>query len=465
MLNLTEEAKLSLDELMKVLAASHSAFHSTAALVKMLKAAGFNDYTASGITKIEPGMRGFITQNKSALMAFRIGEKPLENGFKIVGAHTDSPTLRIKPNPIIEREGCLLLNTEVYGGPILNTWFDRPLSLAGRIVYRKDGKLRDELIDLVDPLLILPNLAIHMNRKVNEGEPIIRQKMLLPVIALADSVEDFGRTVNNFGNVAGTDADVPASKQQNKLNKLKLIETICAAKLGCPSEDIIDYDLYVYDIQPPCVVGLNHELLSSPRLDNVAMSFAAVSSLIKSTSATATCVAFASDNEEVGSRSRQGAASMFCRDMLESLFLASGGDRLGFLNCLNNSFLISADQAHAVHPHYPEVADPVNHPRINHGPVIKLAANLSYATDAGSAAVFKELCRQAEAPFQYFVNHSDRPGGSTIGPISTAYLHCPTVDIGNAIWGMHSVRETGGVADTYILIKILRNFYSNNGII
>lgn len=432
-MKLTIKQKKSLDGLRRSLDATHSAFCAAKHFRGLLLEAGFQDYTHKLPEKLETGAKGFFVKNDSAVLAFVVGKD--KNGpFRLIGAHTDSPTLRIKPQPFIKKEGCLLLNAEVYGGPILNSWFDRPLSLAGRVVCKKGAQLESLQVDLRKPLLLLPNLAIHMNRQVNDGVKVEKQKQLLPVLTLF------------------------ADKKEEDAWPNDKLEELLAEAAGVDKKDILDWDLTVYDCQEAVLGGLNDEWINSPRLDNIGMVHAGLTALIQAKKLPQTSFVFAADNEEVGSRSKQGAASLYLRDQMERVFLACGGSHAGFLAALDESFLVSADQAHAVHPYFSEVADPTNRPHINRGPVIKLAANCSYTSDAYSSAVFRLCCEEAGVPCQNFVNHSDRPGGSTIGPLTTAFLHCAAVDVGNALWGMHSARETGGVLDGYYMEQALQRF-------
>lgn len=419
-------------QLMQALASSQTMYHCTDHYRTLLLEAGFEDYTQKSLPQLQPGDRGFFVKNGSSLLAFQIGTHGAQDGFRLIGAHTDSPAIQIKPNPWIEREGTWLLNTEIYGGGILQTWVDRPLSLAGRVLYRHGEEVRAQTVDFESPFLVIPNLAIHMNRKINEGVAVERQKHLLPVVSLSDS--DF-----------------------SPLTEDPIVEG-CAQRIGCASQDILDFDLYLYDPQPPVRLGWKQELLNAPHLDNVEMCEAGIRALLAANEIPSTSIVYLADNEEVGSRTMQGAQSLYLKDQLERIHLACGGTRTEYLRALEASFFLSADQAHAIHPLYPEVADPTNRPKLNQGPVIKRAANRSYTTDGVSAACFRMICAEAGVPCQIFVNHSDRPGGSTIGPLATSFLHCRGVDIGNPQWAMHSIRETGGTLDPYYLLQALKCF-------
>ncbi len=424
---------------------SPNAYHAVHEMKKTLKEAGFSAYRASELRDLKAGTKGYYTKNGSALAAFVIGEDPLASGFRLMGAHTDSPALKIKPHAVIRSEGILKLSTEVYGGPILNSWFDRPLSLAGRVAVRSSHALNPDirLIDFHEPVLILPNVAIHMNRQVNEGVKIENQKVLLPFIA--------------------QEAMLPAEQLDDGRHEEDFFTRLVAARLGLAASDILDYDLYTYDVQAPMFVGFNEEFVNAPRLDNLAMCWAGLQGLVNApVPLKGINLVFFSDHEEVGSGSKQGAASTMLRDLMELLVLAVGGDRSDFLSSFDKSFMISADLAHAVHPNYAEYSDATNRPRINRGPVIKTSAGMSYTSDADSSAAFLALCEEHSIPCQRFVNRSDLRGGSTIGPISARLVPVRSVDIGTAIWGMHSIRETAGSRDQYFINKLLTIFFGSD---
>lgn len=374
----------------------------------------------------------YTTKNDSSVYAFRIGNKPVEEfGFKLICAHCDSPTFRIKPRgEMISEGGVVKLNTEVYGGPILSTWFDRPLSIAGRVILRSENALHPKtaLINIKRPLLTIPNLAIHFNRQVNDGVRLSKQKDMLPIIGMINSHLE-------SGNI--------------------LTDIICN-ELNVKQEDILDFDLYLYDITPACLVGVHNELISAGRLDDLSMVHAALEAMIAAETSDETQVMAIFDNEETGSGTKQGAASPVLRNMLKRI--AGSGEN--FYRAVEHSFMISADNAHGYHPNYGEKYDPTNHPLMGRGPVIKFNASQKYSSDADSAAVFKTVCEKAEVPCQTFVNHSDVAGGSTLGNILTSQIPLRGVDMGNPIWAMHSVRETGSVLDHIFCIKAFTQFYN-----
>lgn len=414
---------------------SPTAFHATRNVEKKLIKEGFKKVNLEDKWNLEKEGKYYIIKNNSAIIGFVIGKGEIEeHGFKIVGAHTDAPTFKVKPNPEMTVEGKYLkLNTEVYGGPILSTWFDRPLSIAGRVSLKTENPLRPEelLIDMENPMMIIPNLAIHMNRKVNEGVKINPQSETLPLLC----------NVND------------------KFEKDNFLLNLIAKNLDVKVEDILDFELFLYGVEKGSLVGLNEEFISIGRLDDLAMVHAGLNGLIDSKVGNSTNVLVCFDNEEVGSGTKQGAASPMLRTVLERITIAMNKDKEDYYRALSKSFLISADQAHAIHPNYIDKQDPTNRPVVNGGPAIKLAANQAYTTDSFSAAVYEGICKSIDIPVQKFTNRSDARGGSTIGPISSSQLDISSVDIGNPILGMHSIRELGGVFDHYYVYESFREFY------
>lgn len=397
--------------------------------------AGFSEVNPTEKLQIKSGDKFFVTKNDSAIFAVQVGKKlPSETGFKIISAHSDSPCFRIKPNPEIKSEGGIIkLNTEVYGGPILYTWFDRPLSLAGRVILKGANALSPvtRLVKIDDPILIISHLAIHFNRSVNEGNALSKQKDMLPILA----------------------------KISNDLSEKGLLLNVIAKELNVETDEIIDFDLMVYDTEKPCLVGLNKEFISAGRLDDLSMVHAAISAIKDAKDENATCIAAIFDNEETGSGTKQGAHSPVLTNLLKRISLNLGDSEEGFYRAIEKSFMISADNAHAFHPNYSSLYDPTNHPSLGDGPVIKINANCKYMTDAHSSAIFKSLCNEAGVPCQYFVNHSDVAGGSTLGNIFTGQMPIEGVDVGNALLAMHSVRELGSVTDHISMIKVFKQFF------
>ena len=424
---------------------------AVATLEEQLQAAGFSKFDPSQpMPDLQAGQRFYVTKNDSSLYAFRIGSEPLADvGIRLICAHCDSPTFRIKPNPeILMEQGFVKLNTELYGGAIMSTWFDRPLSLAGRVMLRTDDPLRPatRLLHIHEPLLVIPNLAIHFNRQVNDGVALSKQKDMLPVLGIID----------------------------RHFSAPNLLLSEIARRLEVDAADIIDFDLYLYDTTPACTVGLHQEFISSGRLDDLSMVHAGLEAMLGSgVPATKrdlvqrqTMGLAIFDNEETGSGTKQGAASPFLAQMLERIVKAQHRALHlktcacdDFYRTIERSFMVSADNAHAWHPNYGEKMDPTNHPFLGSGPIIKVNAAQKYATDADGAAVFAEVCRRAGVPYQRFVNHSDIAGGSTLGNILTASLPMRGVDMGNGVWGMHSIRETGSMKDQEYVIRAFTEFF------
>lgn len=419
--------------LMEFLDRSPVNFYAVQTASERLDSEGFTRLDPRDSWHLTPGGKYYVTKNDSAIFAFVLGSDPAA-GFRIISAHSDSPGFRIKPSAEMLTEGNLVkLNVEVYGGPILYTWFDRPLSIAGRVVLRSDDPLnpRTELVRFTRPLLTIPHLAIHFNRSVNDGNPLSRQKDMLPVLGF---IKD-------------------AAERQGLL--LRLV----ADALQCRPEDILDFDLSLYDTTPACLVGLNSEFVTSGRLDDLSMMHAALEAICAPGTDRQTRVMAIFDNEETGSGTKQGAASPILKGILRRITSALGGGEEEFLRAVSSSFMISADNGHALHPNYPEKQDPTNHPIPGRGPVIKINANCKYMTDADSSAVFRTICEAADVPVQYFVNHSDVAGGSTLGNILTSQIDLRGVDMGLAMWAMHSVRETAAAVDHSYTIRAFKKFF------
>lgn len=395
--------------------------------------------TTEALGTVKAGDKFFVTKNDSSIYAFQIGRKPLaETGFHMICAHCDSPTFRIKPHAEIDCEGGIVkLNTEVYGGPIMSTWFDRPLTLAGRVIVKSKDVMNPTtlLLHVKRPLLQISNLAIHFNRQVNDGVKLSRQKDVLPILGIINNELEKGNLLMNI-----------------ILEELNKQQTVAR-------EDILDFDLYLADATPACTFGAHNELISSGRLDDLSMCFAGLEALLASQPTDTTQVLAIFDNEETGSQTKQGAGSPFLSYMLKRIALAQGGTEEAYYQAVERAFMISADNAHAWHPNYSEKYDPTNHPMLGGGPVIKFNAAQKYASDAYSASVFAGLCKKAGVPCQRFVNHSDVAGGSTLGNILASSIPLRGVDMGNAILAMHSCRETGSTADHEFCVKVFTQFY------
>lgn len=429
------EKKLAL-ELVDFLYDSPSACHGVKATQKILNENGFIEIKETDKWDLQPKGKYYVIKNDSALIAFEIGTGDIEEtGLRLIGAHTDVPGFRIKPNPQMISEGKYVkLNTEVYGGPILHTWFDRPLSIAGKVSLKGASPLKPEtrLVNINKPLLIIPSLAIHMNREVNEGFKINRQVDTLPLLGLIN----------------------------DKLEKEYYLMNILAEELQVKKEDILNFELGLYEYEKGMLIGMNEELISSGRFDDLWMVYAGIKALVDSKENVATKVMICIDNEEIGSLTAEGANSTLLNNILERIALGLGKDREGYYRALANSIMISADLAHAVHPNLGDKHDPTNRPVLEGGPVLKIAASGSYSTDSFNGAVFAGICEAAGVPFQKFVNRSDVRGGTTIGPVTAANLTIPVIDMGAPVLGMHSIRELASVKDNYYTVKAFTEFFS-----
>lgn len=417
-------------------------FMAVATVRRELEEAGFTELDPRREWTMRPGGKYYLVKNGSAIFAVRAGSRPVcEAGFRIIAAHTDSPCFKLKPNPEIYGDGGVVsINVEKYGGGILYTWFDRPLSMSGRVMLRTDDPLRPEcrLVDFRRPVATIPHLAIHFNRAVNEGNCLSVQKDMKPVLGVY------------------TKEEYEEAARQGGLLRLMLAE-----ELGVEPERILDTEICLYPCEPAALCGAHGEYFQSARIDDLSMAFAGLDAMLDAaaTETDATCVLALFDNEETGSGTKQGAASPVLHNLLERFTAALGGRMPGdFHRAVAGSFMISADDAHAWHPNYNEKYDPTNHPVIGGGPVVKINANCKYMTDAESSAVFRALCEEAGVKCQYFVNHADVAGGSTLGNILTAQLDVRGVDMGNAIWAMHSARETAGVSDQLDAARVFATF-------
>jgi aspartyl aminopeptidase len=386
---------------------------------------------------LQPGGRYYVVRDDSSIVLFIQGQKPLaETGFNIIGAHTDSPGLRIKPNAANGADGLLRLGVEIYGGPILATFTDRDLSLAGRIVYKNDqGQVVRMPVRFDRPLLRLPNLAIHMNRAVNEDGLKLQKQVELPLIL---------STL--------TEQQLPQA----------CFSTLLQQQTGIDSTRILSWDLAVYDTQKGAFWGAENEFYANSQLDNLASCHAALQALLDGadiqTDGARVCAFF--DHEEIGSESNKGADGSFLPDVLQRIALASATDSEDYARALANSFMISADMAHAYQPNFPNAYDPDHKVIVNKGPVIKVNANHRYSSESVSAAMFADWCEQAGVPYQRYSHRCDLPCGSTIGPITSAKLGIRSVDVGNPMWAMHSIRESAGVLDHGYMINVMKRFFT-----
>ena len=430
-----------INNLLSFLDASPVNFLAVKNIANRLEQDGYKKFSPEQpLGKIEAGERFYVTKNDSSIFAFQIGKKPLtETGFRLICAHCDSPTFRIKPNAEMKCEGGLVkLNTEVYGGPILSTWFDRPLTLAGRVIVKGTDAMHPKtlLLHIKRPLLQICNLAIHFNRQVNDGVAISKQKDVLPLLGfITNQLEENNLLMNAI---------------LDELNKEHSVK----------KEDILDFDIYLADATPACTFGTHNEFISSGRLDDLSMCYAGLEALLNAQQTDITQVLAIFDNEETGSQTKQGAASPFLSSILKRIALSQSGTEEAFYEAVERAFMVSADNAHAWHPNYADKYDPTNHPMLGGGPVIKFNAAQKYASDAVSAAIFADICQEAGVPCQRFVNHSDIAGGSTLGNILASSIPLRGVDMGNAILAMHSCRETGSVKDHEYCVKAFTTFYN-----
>lgn len=416
------------EKLLDFIEKSPTAFQAVDEMQKRLTENGFEVLSEKEYWKLIPGGKYLVTRNNSALIAFCIPEKE-SRVFHIMASHSDSPSFKIKENPEIKVDNSYVkLNVEKYGGMLMAPWFDRPLSVAGRVIIRRNGGLKEKLINIKRDLVMIPNLAIHMNREANNGVSYNPQKDLQPLFAV--------------GNTDRT-----------------LLEII-AEQTGVKKEDIISHDLFLYNRMPGTVWGADREFVSSARLDDLQCAFASMEGLLRAQNHGSIAVHCVMDNEEVGSGTKQGAASTFLKDTLLRINMGLGRTYEEYLMTLAGSFMVSADNAHALHPNYTDKTDPTNHPVLNKGIVIKFNANQKYCTDAVSAAIFKELCTKAGVPYQTFVNRSDIAGGSTLGNISNTQVPMNTVDIGLPQLAMHSPYETAGVKDTEYLVRAAEELFA-----
>ena len=436
---MTTIANTNIQDLLDFIDASPSPWHAVATSSERLSKAGFKALNESEAWQLETGGRYFVTRGGSSIIAFTIGQNQLpSSGFNMVGAHTDSPSLRLKPHAAYSSDGLIRIGVEVYGGPILATFADRDLSMAGRVNVRTAEGFETHLIKFDHPVLRLPNLAIHMNREVNEKGLKFNKQTELPLL--------FGESGDGLKSDS-VEADAQFLGQIANLLKVNV-------------NDIINFELNVFDTQKGVIWGANQEFIANSQLDNLASCHAALSALVlnKNPKTTAICALF--DHEEVGSESATGASGSFLTDIIERISTSFKLTTEEKLRALANSFFISADMAHAYHPNHPSSYEPCHHAHINKGPVIKTNANQRYASNADSAARFIRLCEQAGVPYQQYAHRTDLGCGSTIGPIIASRLGVASVDVGSPMWAMHSIRESAGVLDHAYMIKVLTSYYA-----
>lgn len=415
---------------------SPSCFHAINNIKGLLEKEGFSELKEDTVWKLEEGKKYFVIRNGSAIISFTVPCKNFQ-GFLMTASHSDSPSFKIKENPELKSEGIVSLNVEKYGGMLINPWFDRALSIAGRLIVSEKGRdfsFKSILVNFDRDLLMIPNLAIHMNRDANDGHKVDVQQEIRPIIS---SNEDFS------------------------------FKKLLAKESGVKEEEILSYDLYLYNRDKGSFWGEKKEFISSPKLDDLECAYTTLQGFLKAVKeesddgGKSVLIHAVFDNEEVGSQSRQGAASTFLYDTLHRINESFGRSEQEYLAAIAKSFLVSADNAHAVHPNYVSKADPVNKPGVNEGIVIKFNAAQKYTSDGVSAGVFKKICEKAKVPYQIFTNNSNIAGGSTLGNISNSQVSVLSVDIGLAQWAMHSPNESAGAKDVEYMEKAIAQFYKS----
>lgn len=410
---------------------SPSCFHVVANIREILLKNGFTELKENKLWQLEAGRNYFVEKNGSAIIGFSVPKKDF-SGFLVTASHSDSPCFKIKENPEMKSAGVVRLNVEKYGGMLMNPWFDRPLGIAGRVIVSESSgeniSVSQRLVDFGKNLVMIPSLAIHMNRTANEGHKIDVQNEMLPLISGNESF--------------------------NLLDYLSV-------QTGIAKDSIAGHDLYLYNRDEPSVWGAEDEFISAPKLDDLECVFSTLQGFLNSENSDFAKVFCVYDNEEVGSGSRQGAGSTFLKDTLRRINCCFDRTEQEYMAAVASSFLVSADNAHGVHPNFKSSADPVNQPVVNGGVVLKYNAAQKYTTDGISGGIFKEICRKAQVPFQVFTNNSNVAGGSTLGNISTSQVPFCSVDIGLAQWAMHSPYESAGAKDVEFLVKAIKTFYSS----
>ncbi|XCP84659.1 M18 family aminopeptidase [Roseburia hominis] len=416
-------------ELLDFLKKSPTAFHAVSNICDELEKAEFHELKEESKWQIEPGGKYYVTRNGSSVIAFHIGTDLSEYGFNIAASHSDSPTFKVKENAELEIRGKYTqLNTEGYGGMICSTWFDRPLSVAGRVLVKEGNKFHVRLVDMERDLVLIPSMAIHMNRKINEGYAINKQVDTLPL---------FGGQDTHKGD----------------------LKKMIAGKLGVAEENIYGNDLYLYNRMEPSIWGEKEEFISAPHLDDLQCAYTSLQGFLEGGHPQTVNVYACFDNEEVGSASKQGADSTFLYDVLHRINAGLGKTEEDYYRAVASSFMLSADNAHAVHPNHPEKTDVENCAYMNEGVVVKSHAGQKYTSDGVSIGIFREICERAGVPVQFFANRSDEAGGSTLGNLSSAHVSLKAVDIGLPQLAMHSAYETAGIKDTLYMERVMEVFY------
>ncbi|WP_047552615.1 M18 family aminopeptidase [Methylotenera sp. G11] len=434
-MKISDQARTAAQDLLDFIDVSPSPWHAVNTVEKQLTTAGFTALNEAHAWQLEAGRSYFVTRGGASIIAFTLGKQALtDTGFRIVGAHTDSPGLRLKPHAAFSGDGLLRIGVEVYGGPILATFTDRDLSIAGRVTVRTPAGHETRLLKFDNALMRLPNLAIHMNREVNDKGLVLNKQTGLPLL------------------FAESEDGVAADRQ---------FLAFIAASLGVDAAEIFTFELNVFDTQKGTFWGANQEFIADSQLDNLASCHAAVTALLaaKNPDSTSVCALF--DHEEVGSESATGASGSFLADTINRITANTGLGAEDRLRALAQSFFISADMAHAYHPNHAGAYEPCHHVQVNQGPVIKTNANQRYSTNADTAARFITLCASAGVPYQQYAHRTDLGCGSTIGPIVASSLGVPSVDVGSPMWAMHSIRESAGVLDHGYMIAILGALFNS----
>lgn len=432
-MEMEKKAEKFATDLLQYLNESPTAYHAVENAAALLREQGFQELKETESWSLKKGGKYFVIKNNSAVIAFAVGKGDLaKEGFRIIGAHTDSPCLKIKPGACsVTPDGYVKVNVEIYGGAILNTWFDRPLAMAGRLIVKEDGALREKLIQIDKPVFLIPNLCIHFHRDVNEKGAYNKQTDMMPLFCM----------------------------KKEDINKEDYLRNLIREEAGIEKTELVDYELFLYEYQKGIFTGKNQEFISASRIDDLSMVYAGLCALTEAKTGTGCRVLAAFDNEEVGSTTAQGANSGLLRELLNRICNNLGLMDEGYFQAIANSTSISADLAHAVHPNYGDKHDTETRPVLGGGPVIKYSASQRYATTAMSAAYFVEACERAGVPCQKFVNRNDIVGGSTIGPALSGLTTIPTVDIGAPILAMHSIREFGAVEDMVNTELAFRAYY------
>lgn len=419
------------NDLLSFINEARTQFHAVTALSKLLEKNGFSYLDENKEWKIEKNASYYTTRNASSLIAFKVGNTLENYSFNMVASHLDSPTFKIKPNSIIKKDKYITINTEGYGGMILSTWLDRPLSIAGRVLLSEGNTVKSKLLTIERDLLLIPNLAIHLNRTINDGFKYNKQIDMLPLFSM------------------------------NLENEDPFLDMI-AKELHVSKQDVLTYDLYLYNRQAGSIWGYDSEFVSSGRLDDLQCAYPSICSLIDSFTTNSVNVCCCFDNEEVGSGTMQGAASNFLLTTLERINQGLHKSSNDFNRALAASLMVSADNAHAAHPNHLELSDSHNRVYMNQGVVIKFNAAQRYTSDGVTASLFMRYCKQAGVPYQFYTNRSDQLGGSTLGSISTSQVSVASVDVGLAQLSMHSSYETAGVKDTYYFYQVLLEYYNSH---